>query len=167
MKAILVSISALTPVITGAGENQVSTYKNEVLAALDAQRSAGAFVGVSHDQNNWYFCESHADWQSVDHVLLEYQRFEDDTDNLAALEMQIGKLLAADSSTLIVADHALFKKLFTRPLWQLWCCQFDTAEQVLNAKKLVFGEAATLDLALPVADLKAQVRSEIKALLSV
>lgn len=165
MKAILVSNSALKPTITGEGESQITTYLNDTLAALDAQRQAGAFVGVSHDNENHYFCQTNADWQSVDHIELKFVTDENGSNNLAQLEFIIGKVLASDSHALIVADHAVFKMLFERPLWQLWCCNQETSEQLNSAYKLVFGELATLNTTQTLQEQKHQVRSQIKSML--
>lgn len=154
MKAILISNAALT-----------AETDNEVILALQAQASTGSYVGVSHDGENHYFCQSNVDYSQAPHIELQYNATEE-SDNLAELEKQIGSVLVTDSSTLIVGDHSLFAMLFNRPLWQLWCCQHESVEQLVSAFDAVFNGAITLNQSQSLTDLKLKVRSIIKASLS-
>lgn len=156
MKALIVSLAAI----------HAETFANEYIELLaNNYASKSGMCGVSHDGQNLYVAQAPQGWQLAEHIELNTQYDSDGTLNLETLELQIGAHLAQDNHIVLVGEHKVFDALFKRPLWQLWCFNFEDEPSAEIAYKKVFGESATLDGRKSMSDLRAQVRTEIKSMI--
>lgn len=129
--------------------------------------SKTGICGTSHDQGQNYFIGLLPEgWRDTNYILLEKTLNQDNSDNLEELEIEIGKILVGDSDTLIVASRELWQELFARPLYHLWCCNYNEDKDALEAAyDNYFGTSGGLDKRSSYANLVIFVRAKIKELL--
>lgn len=156
MKAGLISIAGMTA--------STNTYIN---ALYDNYQNQTGIAGTSHDQGQNYFIGLLPEgWRDTNYILLEKTLNQDNSDNLGELEIEIGKILVGDSDTLIVASRELWQELFARPLYHLWCCNYNEDKDALEAAyDSYFGTSGGLDKRSSYANLVIFVRDKIKEIL--
>lgn len=162
--------------------NNVALYTetpaNKVIETF-ASQIGGSWTGVCHDEsdteqskgvrvfNHYTGEQSDFDTLKADELLdVRYQQNDDGTDNQAEMIKAVFPVLDADASTIVRLTSVELDLLYAHPIWQLWCFNFDDEPSAEATYKKVFGSSVTLDGRKSLADLKTQVRSDIKAMIS-
>lgn len=140
----LVSLSLIVPVETDAEGMPVAemNYYN----VLYSQMQNTNMPGVSHDGENQFFIELPNGWESEQYLNID-DLIDDELPgeiNCQVMEFAIGKTLVSDSPAIIVGSFSIFKALFNRPLWQLWCCNFESVTVLQSAYNDYFADGVTL-----------------------
>lgn len=124
-----------------------------IIEGSEYERLLAMYPGVSHDGVNRIFTAVLPD--AVDPVIFTVTEGEDPMLTLGRLMFADGRAIHGMQSELAVLHQST--------MWQLWCCQHETKEELAAQYLEVFD--SNLDLAPPLEELKAQVRVEIKTLI--
>lgn len=160
----LVSLSLIKPVETDAEGLPVAEM--DYYNVLYSQIQNTNMPGVSHDGKNQFFVEIADGWESEQYLNID-DLIDDELPgeiNCQVIEFAIGKTLISDSPVIIVGSFSIFKALFNRPLWQLWCCNFESMPALQSAYNEYFTDAVTLPDDLDAA--KIEVRNSIVQLIT-
>lgn len=155
-----------------------ATPANKVIETFVSQ-IGGSWTGVCHDEADTeqtkgvrvfsYYTGAQTDFDELkaDELLdVRYVQNEDGTDNQNQMIATVFPVLDADTPTIARLTSVELDLLYAHPIWQLWCCKFDDKDSLELAYDKVFKTTGGLDKRKSFDDLKAQVRTEIKAMVN-